>query len=194
MKPSTIGAMTGLFMVLGAAGCGQPGDDEAAGVEEVSGAATLAQDVNCGGPAVGQFVADEGFTGGGTISHKDVINVSSVPPFVGAQVFQTGRVGSFTYTFGPYPANWPVAIRLFFAETFFKAENLRQFNVTVQGAPALTNFDIFHEAKGKDIAIERDLAATSDAAGNVKIQFKSIKGKDQSLVSGISVSPFKVSS
>src|SRR5882672_8086523 len=96
MKRSTIGAMTGLFMVLGAA--------------------TLARDVNCGGPAVGQFVADEGFTGGGTISHKDVINVSGVPPFVGAQVFQTGRVGSFTYTFGPYPANWPVAIRLFFAE------------------------------------------------------------------------------
>jgi hypothetical protein len=178
--------------VVGAAGCGQPGADGE--IDEVQGAvATTAQAVNCNGPATGYFVADQGFTGGGTIKHADQINMTKIGSSYPMEVFQTGRTGNFYYTFGPYPANWPVNVDLLFAETYFTQANKRQFNVSINGTQVLNTFDIFQQAGGKDIAIQRTFGVNSDAMGFVKIQFSNIAMKDQSLVSGILVIPNRTS-
>jgi hypothetical protein len=198
------GAFTLGVLALLLAGCGAASDEES--VDQVSSElATTTASVNCGGPAVGgilyngnmtlQFAADQGFTGGSTISHPEVaIDMSKVPLLYPPPLFQTGRVGKagFSYTYGPYPANWGATVRLLFAETYFKTAGSRVFNVSINSQPALSSFDIVQAAGGKGIALEKTLNATSDANGFIKIQFSAIANKDQPLVSGITVSPLKV--
>ncbi len=58
---------------------------------------TLIQ-INAGGPAVSPFVADKDFTGGTTINHANTIDLSGVTNPAPMAVYQTARVGNFTYT------------------------------------------------------------------------------------------------
>jgi len=60
----------------------------------------------------------------------------------------TGTIGSW---YGFAPGN--VTVQLDCAETYFSATNSRVFDVALNGTVVLTNFDIFKQAGGKNIAL-----------------------------------------
>ena len=61
------------------------------------------------------------------------------------------------------------------------------FNVTINGAAALSNFNVFSAAGGRFKAVEKDFTATADADGKIILAFKGVTGPAE--VAGIAVSP-----
>ncbi len=141
--------------------------------------------INSGGPAVSPFVADMEFVGGGTISHANTIDLTGVTNPAPMAVYQTARVGNFTYTITGFAAGASHTVRLHFAETFFTTAGSRTFNVTINGTQVLSAFDIFAAAGARNKAIIRQFTANANASGQFVIQFTSVV--NQSLVSGIEV-------
>jgi alpha-L-fucosidase len=144
--------------------------------------------INAGGGAVGSFLADAYFSGGGTATASSAIDTSALAVEVpSADVLQTERFGEFTYTIPSRTPNSPQKVILYFAETYWSAAGKRLFDVTVNGTPALSGFDIYAEAGGPSRAVAKTLDATADASGRVVLQF-SKGGADQPNLRGISVS------
>jgi len=141
--------------------------------------------INPGGPAVGTFVADVDFTGGGTINHANTIDLSAVTNPAPMGVYQTARVGNFTYTIPSFTAASSHTVRLHFAETFFSSAGSRAFNVSINGTQVLGNFDIFATAGARNKAIIEQFTVNANSSGQYVIQFTSVV--NQSLVSGIEV-------
>jgi hypothetical protein len=141
--------------------------------------------INCGGPAASPFVADVDFSGGGTIDHANTIDLSGVTNPAPVAVYQTARVGNFTYTIPGFAAGSSHTVRLHFAETFFSSAGSRTFNVSINGTQVLTGFDIFAAAGAKNKAVIELFTANANSSGQYVIQFTSVV--NQSLVSGIEV-------
>jgi hypothetical protein len=148
--------------------------------------------INGGGPAVTPFVADEDFTGGGTINHANTINTSNVTNPAPAAVYQTARVTAtagagttFSYTIGGFTANSSHTVRLHFAETFHTTAGSRVFNVSINGAQVLTNFDIFATAGGENIANIQQFTENANASGQYVLVFTT--DVDKALISGIEI-------
>jgi len=141
--------------------------------------------INAGGPALAPFVADKDFTGGGTIHHANAIDLSGVTSPAPMAVYQTARVGNFTYTLPGFTAGSNHTVRLHFAETYFSTAGSRKFNVTINGTQVLSAFDIFGAAGGKNKAIVKQFTVNANASGQYIIQFTSTV--DQSLLSAIEV-------
>lgn len=146
---------------------------------------TAAVQINSGGPAVSPFAADKDFTGGGTISHANTIDLSGVTNPAPMAVYQTARIANFTYTIPGFTAGSSHTVRLHFAETFWTAAGSRLFNVTINGTQVLTNFDVFAAAGAKNKAIVEQFTVNANSSGQYVIQFATVK--DNSLVSGIEV-------
>jgi hypothetical protein len=100
-------------------------------------------------------------------------------------VYQTARVGNFTYTIPGFAPGSSHTVRLHFAETFFSAAGSRTFNVSINGTQVLTNFDVFAAAGAKNKAVIEQFTANANASGQYVIQFTSVV--NQSLLSGIEV-------
>jgi hypothetical protein len=150
-----------------------------------AGSATPVQ-INAGGPAVAPYVADKNFTGGTTINHPDTISyqfglINPAPP----SAYQNGRVGNFSYTIPGFVPGSRHMVRLHFAETFFTTTGSRVFNVSLNGQPVLTNFDIVAVAGSKDMAVVAQFATNARAGGDYLIQFTSLV--NNSLVSAIEI-------
>ena len=141
--------------------------------------------INAGGPAVTPFAADKDFAGGGTISHANTIDLSGVTNPAPMAVYQTARIGNFKYTIPGFAAGSNHTVRLHFAEIYWTAAGLRVFNVSTNGMPVLTNFDIFAAAGAKNKALIKQFTATANASGQYVITFTPVK--DNSLVSAIEV-------
>ncbi len=141
--------------------------------------------INAGGPAVGAFVADTDFAGGTTINHANTINLTGVTNPAPMQVYQTARIGNFTYTIPGFAARSSHMVRLHFAETFWTAAGKRRFNVSINGMQVLTNFDIFAAAGAMNKAMIQQFAVNANAGGQYVIQFTAVT--DKSLVSGIEI-------
>src|SRR5713101_1639935 len=141
--------------------------------------------INAGGPAVGAFVADTDFAGGTTINHANTINLTGVTNPAPMQVYQTARIGNFTYTIPGFAARSSHMVRLHFAETFWTAAGKRRFNVSINGMQVLTNFDIFAAAGAMNKAMIQQFAVNANAGGQYVIQFTAVT--DKSLLSGIEV-------
>jgi chitodextrinase len=141
--------------------------------------------INAGGPAVGSFLADQDFNGGRTINHANTIDLSGATNPAPAAVYQTARIGSFTYTMGGFGAGSSHAVRLHFAETFWTTAGSRIFNVSINGTQVLTNFDIFAAAGVQNKALIEQFTATANSSGQFVIQFTTVK--DNALVSGLEV-------
>jgi chitodextrinase len=141
--------------------------------------------INSGGPAVNPFAADMDFVGGGTINHANSIDLTGVTNPAPMAVYQTGRVGNFTYTIPGFGAGSSHTVRLHFAETFFTAAGSRTFNVTINGTQVLSAFDIFAAAGAKNKAVIKQFTVNANSSGQYVIQFTSVV--NQSLVSGIEV-------
>jgi hypothetical protein len=141
--------------------------------------------VNAGGPAAPPFQSDQGFTASTTISHANTINTTKVINPAPVAVYQTGRIGNFTYTLGGFVPGSTATVRLHFAETYWTAPGQRSFNVSINGATMLTNFDIFSAAGGQNIANIQQFSASANSAGQYLIQFTTII--NNSLVNGIEI-------
>jgi chitodextrinase len=141
--------------------------------------------INSGGPAVSPFVADVDFTGGATINHANAINLSGVTNPAPMAVYQSARIGNFTYTLPGFAAGSTHTVRLHFAETFFAAAGSRTFNVSINGTQVLTNFDIFATAGAMNKALVEQFTVNANASGQYVIVFTTVI--NNSLVSGIEV-------
>jgi len=147
-----------------------------------TGGPTFVYRINCGGPAVAPFVADQLFTGGTQFSTTSTVSMTGIANAAPAAVYQTERYSNSTYTLGGLTAGGAYTVRLHFAEIYWTTANSRLFNVTINGNQVLTNFDIF-AAAGKNVAVVRDFAATANPSGQIVIGFITVK--DRAKVSGI---------
>ncbi len=162
---------------------GTSGPSNQAGASTPNNLPTMIIGINAGGSAVNPFLADTGYSGGTTINHPNTINTSKVTNPAPAAVYQTARIGNFTYTIGGLTAGTNYLVRLHFAETFWTAVGQRVFNVSINGTQVLTNFDIFKTAGGQNIANIQQFTQTANASGQFVIAFTSVI--DNALVSGI---------
>ena len=112
--------------------------------------------------------ADTGFTGGNTATLAN-----SIANTVDDPLYQTERYGAFTYTFTVPAGNYQVTLK--FAELFYTSgasSGQRVFNVAINGATVLNNFDIKAAAGGANLAVDRTFAVTAGAgSNNLQIQF-----------------------
>jgi len=141
--------------------------------------------INAGGSAAPPFQGDQGFTASTTISHSNAIDTTKVINPAPVPVYQTGRIGNFTYTLGGFVPGASATVRLHFAETYWTAPGQRIFNVSINGAPVLTNFDIFLAAGGPNIANIQQFTAPANSSGQYLIQFTTLI--NNSLVNGIEI-------
>jgi hypothetical protein len=124
--------------------------------------------VHSGGAAyrdtLGQlWTADQGFTGGKTASTTSAIQNTSDPV-----LYQAERYGAFSYNFTAPNGNYTVLMK--FAETYYTKAGQRIFNVSINGTPVLTNFDIVATAGAPLKALDLSFPVTA-TNGAVNIQF-----------------------
>jgi hypothetical protein len=141
--------------------------------------------IDAGGSATAPYLADEDFSGGSTIDHANTINLSAVANPAPMAVYQSARIGNFTYTIGGFTAGSSHTVRLHFAETFFTTAGSRTFNVSINGSQVLTQFDVEKTAGAINKAIAESFTVNANASGQYVIQLTSVV--NNSLVSGIEV-------
>lgn len=127
--------------------------------------------INAGGGAVSGFVADVDFAGGGLYSSSAPVNVAGVANAAPAAVYQDERQGEFVYTVPGFVKGSSHTVLLHFAELYFTQPGARKFNVSVNGAPVLTDFDIVQAAGAANKAVVQQVPATADANGQIVIRF-----------------------
>ena len=138
--------------------------------------------INSGGPAEGNFVADEDFNGGDTSTSTAAVttNANSAPE----AVYLSERYVPFTYILTGLVANAPYTVKMHFAETYWTAAGKRIFSVTLNGKYAITDLDVFKTAGGENIAYDPQFTASADNFGQIILQFI-YGGEDQPMISGI---------
>lgn len=141
--------------------------------------------INAGGGDDYPFVADKYYTGGSTSTTTVAVNTSAASNPAPQYVYQSNRYGNFSYTIPNLTPNTSYPVRLHFAETYWTTAGQRVFNVNANGKAALSNFDIVAAAGAEYKAVTEQFNATSDASGNITLQFVSVT--DNAEVSGIEV-------
>lgn len=133
--------------------------------------------------------ADQYFTGGDTYSVPSRIIRRTNDP----DLYVSGRAGSFTYDIPLKPGNYE--LRLHFAEVFHHeddthsgAEGARTFHVVLNGKRVLSDFDVYADAGGSDIA---DIRVFKDIAPNREgqLHLRFIGVADKAMVSAIEIRP-----
>ena len=99
--------------------------------------------------------ADTGSSGGTTYATSGAIQNTTTPA-----LYQTERFGNFQYQFSVPNGNYTVTLK--FAEIYFSTAGSRIFNVAIDGAQVLTNFDIISQAGAPNTAIDRSFPVTVD--------------------------------
>ena len=146
--------------------------------------------INTGGLqtiAGGQIFMGDDFSTGGAVAE-------AVIPIAGTNddaLYQSERFGEFSYEI-PVPAAGDYDIRLHFAETFFGVGSqpggagTRVFNVSIEGNPVLTNFDILNEVEAAT-ALQKELDNITVNDGFASISFTSVSENPK--ISGIEILP-----
>jgi hypothetical protein len=144
--------------------------------------------IDCGSASgASPFVADTDFspTPGTTINHANAIDLTGVTSPAPVAAYQSARIGSFTYTVPGFTGGSSNVVRLHFAETFFTSAGARVFNVAINGAQVLTNFDIFKTAGAINKAVVQQFTLAANASGAYVIQFTSVT--NNSLLSALEI-------
>ncbi len=145
--------------------------------------------VNAGGPAVSPFGPDAYFAGGDTAQNWDgAVDLSEVKAPGPEAIYQTERYGTFSYTVPGLVVGGTYGVRLHFAENYMTAVGARRFNVALNGASVLSDFDVFAAAGGPHRANIQQFAASAGADGTVVIAF-SPGTAQQAFVNGIELMP-----
>ena len=138
---------------------------------------TVVAAINAGGGAYTAvdgtpYAADNAFDGGSTqVSNVDLPNTDD------DALYNDWRYGDFAYHLPVYPGAYTV--ELHFADTYNTAPGQRIFDVAIEGATVLDNFDIIAEA-GANTALVRtfevnvadgvlDIALANGSAGNARL-------------------------
>lgn len=155
-------------------------------VDCVSGCGSDVLAISAGGPAAGDYVADEDFNGGAASGTGSTINLAGVTNPAPQSVYQHQRVGNnFSYTLTGLTAGASYEVRLHFAEFYWTKPGQRVFNVSINGTQVLSNFDIVATAGGQDIAVVEPFTATANAQGQIVLQFTTVN--DNAEINGIEV-------
>ena len=149
-----------------------------------------AVEINSGGPGAGQFMADTDFAGGHADTFTNLVDLSGVTNPAPEQIYQSKRTDSvgFTYTIPGLSAGQNYLVRLHFCESTWNAPGQRVFNVSINGAPVLTNFDIFQTAGGMFKALVEEFTAMSNFSNQIVIAYTA-GSAGNALSSGIEVIP-----
>lgn len=140
--------------------------------------------------------ASSSFTEAGGMLNQPVpppaISGSSGTTEADPALYQSERFGSsFTYTFNSLLSGY-YQLTLKFAELTWTAAGIRLFNVSINGQQVLTNFDVFQQAGGQNIAFDQifsNVAPTSQ--GQIVVQFTGVNtAKDpEATISAIEIDP-----
>ena len=155
-------------------------------VDCVAGCGADALAISAGGPAAGDYAADEYFNGGAASGTGSTITTAGVTNPAPPSVYQHQRVGNnFSYTLPGLMAGASYTVRLHFAEFYWTKPGQRVFNVSINGTQVLNNFDIVATAGGQDIAVVEPFTATANAQGQIVLQFTT--DTDNAEINGIEV-------
>ncbi len=143
--------------------------------------------INSGGGAAAPFAADADYSGGATYTSSGAVATNRVTNPAPQAVYQSERFGNFTYTVPNLTPGAPYVVRLHFAEIYWNAAGKRVFNVAINGARVLSNFDIYAATGGQNIATVRQFPATADAYGRITIAYSTVV--DNAKSSGVEVRP-----
>lgn len=147
--------------------------------------------------AVPPYAADDQtvitWTGGsvGTFPAGATVNTAGVQNAAPAAVYTTFHTATnasrnFTYNIPGLAPNANYTLRLHFAEPTATASGQRVFNISVNGAPIATNYDIFAQAGAQNVAtVINQNPVTADATGAIAVTFTSVTGN--AIVNGIEV-------
>jgi hypothetical protein len=157
--------------------------------------------IDAGGSGDGAaFAADEYYSGGSegtnTSGSNGFVDFSTVANPIPQADWNTYRSGSFTYQIPGLSAGGEYQVRLYFLDWQNTQVGQRVFNVDINGAPALENFDIVQTAgnaggDGTYIGVEEDLNETADTNGDITIAFQA-GSASVPLVNAIAVVPVAV--
>ena len=128
--------------------------------------------------AQGSYKADTGFSGGSTASSGNTVSIASGDT-ANQAVYQSNRYGNFTYTLSGFTAGSTHTVKLHFAETYWSSTGSRLFNVIINSATALSNFDILQSAGASNKATVQSFNTTADTSGHITIQFTTVKDNAQ---------------
>jgi hypothetical protein len=141
--------------------------------------------INCGAGASSPFIADQYFSGGTSYSVTSAITTTGVTNPAPQAVYQTERYGAMAYTLPNLTAAAQYIVRLHFAELYQTAAGKRKFNVAINGATVLSNFDIYAITGARYKAVVREFPATANASGQIIISFSTIV--DNAKIDGIEI-------
>lgn len=135
----------------------------------------------------GDFGYDSGFDGGVAVGSSFIPTDTSAagPEAAPANVYESYRKGTFSYTLSGLTAGAAYTVRLHFTEDYFNAPGQHAINAGINGAAVLTGFDIIAAAGGQGKPVVKDFAATADAQGVIGLSFSGALGYGQ--VNGIEI-------
>ena len=148
---------------------------------------------NCGGPTIGNFIADNPNSSSmWTSSVTTPIDISGVVRPAPADAYKSQRNSGtlLIYRYANLVPNSKYVVRLHFAEiaTVITAGK-RKFNVTVNtvGDTLLKNFDIFTQAGGRNKGIVREFEVNSTKEGWITLVFRPIANMNYPAINAIEV-------
>ncbi len=132
---------------------------------------------------------DRYYTGGRVFNEPNVLIARAPDP----ELFKTAREGEFSYKIPIKPGTYE--LHLYFAETNYGpgtrwggGEVSRLFHIEMNGKRLFTDFDIFSDAGGNNIADERVIEGVSPASdGYLHLGF--IKGNEYPILNAIAIIP-----
>jgi glucuronoarabinoxylan endo-1,4-beta-xylanase len=141
--------------------------------------------INCGGGASSPYTQDQYFSGGTARTVTSSITTAGVTNPAPQAVYRAERYGTSTYTFPNLTAGASYQVRLHFAELYWTASGKRRFNVTINGATVLSNFDIYAATGARYKAVVREFIATAGSSGQIVIRFTTVT--DNATIEGIQI-------
>jgi hypothetical protein len=153
---------------------------------EVLAVPPLSLKINAGGGAVSPFLADQRFVGGAPFTNwTGAINITGLTSPAPAAVYQSERYGGMSYTLPGLVPGASYLVRLHFCENYFSAAARRRFDVTINGALVLDDFDVFATAGAAHKGVIRELEVDANASGQLVVVFGVVL--NQPLINGIEV-------
>jgi hypothetical protein len=146
---------------------------------------TMVQARNSGGGATPPFSSDANVVGGTAAATSAVIDTAGLTNPAPPAVYQSERYGNMTYTLPGLPMGVSHRVRLHFAETYWAATGQRRFHVFINGASALSNFDVWAAAGAKNRAVIREFNILPNASGQIVIQLTSVV--DNATLAGVEI-------
>jgi hypothetical protein len=145
--------------------------------------------VDAGGAAAGSFIADTDHAPSSwAYATASQINTSLVSNPAPQAVYQSEREGSsITYTIPGLTPGATYAVRLDFAELWWTAAGKRVFNVSINSAKVLSNFDVFAAAGARFKAVAESFNAPATSTGTIVISLSAVT--DNAAINGIEITP-----